>query len=391
MRDFHFNKTKLNSKGFSLLELVIVLIVSSLILGACLAIYREFMRGHSRQSRAMLAERSLRATELALRESLSTLPGKGFGVSNGASYSIPQLPFAGSIYDGSTNKFIRLGIITPYKINGEDAFTLTYSDANTPRLPIESISSQVGNIRTFRVALPNVGNNQSGSGTGKDEGLPTDDPKLGFPSSSSNSANNSTLPVIPSAEMFRAGQLMLVLEAPTFTDISTQPKQSVAVLVKLISVTQVNTANRQFLQFNCEICSQGGGCGQLINDPTANISNPAGAILAPLKLTSFYVKKDNFGNKLIRNDDGVILPSGDGFAVSGGKESIVGETDNFVVSYHLRDGSVVPTPNTPLVSWLNDVLSVDVSVSGAMAGSQGDDYFDRSAKLSFPIITRNLE
>lgn len=393
-RIFQINRTLIRNKGFSLLELMIVLIITTIVLGTCLSIYKEFMRSHTRQSRAMLVERSIRATELALRDSLASLPGRGFGVSNGAAYSIPLLPFAGFIYDGTGNKPIRLGIITPYKINGNDAFTLAYSEASIPRLPVESITSQTGNIKTFRVPLPTIDNTQIGLGiveNSKDSRLPTSDPKPDF--EANPNPNNSNLSTsIATVETFKQGQLMLILEAPAFNDTSTQPKQSIATLVRLISVVQANTINRQFLQFTCEICSPNNGCSQLTNDPAANANISSGTILAPLKLTSFYLKKDSFGNKLIRNDDGIILPTGsDSFAISGGNETIVGETDTFTVNYHLKDGSIASTPNTPLVTWLGNVLSVDVIVGGAMNGTQGTDYFDRSAKLNFPIITKNLE
>ncbi len=95
---------------------------------------------------------------------------------------------------------------------------------------------------------------------------------------------------------------------------------------------------------------------------------------------------------MIRNDGGLILPDGNnGFTVSEGTETIVGETDSFKVDYHLRDGAVIATPINPLVSWLSDVLSVDITITGGMPGTQGSEYFNRSAKINFPTILRNIQ
>ena len=393
------NKNKFNkiSKGFSLLELVVTIIITAIILSSIIFIYREFMRVHSRQGRVMLIERSLEATSTVLKDSLTSLPGRGLATSNSTLYAIPLLPFAGSIYDGTKNKQIRLGTITPYKINGNDAFTVVYSDTTIPRLPLDLVSTQIGTTKVVRVPLPNsgaikqdslgsIGSKEGNSNKNKGDLLSDDDID-----SNPNPSTNSASSAIANPEMFQAGQLMLLIDSPIFTDTSTQPKQPISILVRLVNVSEVVINNRRFLQFAFDIC-QNNNCGQLTNDPLATTTISDGAILAPLKLTSFYLQKDSFGNKLIRNDGGLILPDGNnGFTVSEGTETIVGETDSFKVDYHLRDGAVIATPINPLVSWLSDVLSVDITITGGMPGTQGSEYFNRSAKINFPTILRNIQ
>lgn len=373
-----------NVKGFSLTELVVVLIVSGIMLSSFIVMFREFMRTHRRQERTMLIERSLEATEVALKNSLTSLPGRGLATSNGSLYSIPLLPFAGSIPSGSINKPIRLGIITPYQINENDAFTLIYSDTTIPRLPLEAQAVQIGTSKIVRVPLPSNSTKQTNLGSIGKGGVPIDE----APSPGSNSNNTSSS--IPRVDMFQSGQMMLIIESPSFIDGTTQPKQSVATLVRLTNVMKTTANNREFLQFTLDAC-EGGNCGQLTNDPAAAGNVSAGSILVPVKFTSFYLKKDSFGNKVIRNDDGLILPNGIGFSINGGTETIVGESDFLTVNYHLRNGSIVSTPANPIVAWINDVFSVDVVIASRMTGTQGSEYFDRSRKINFPIVSRNLE
>lgn len=378
------NKKVKNLKGFSLTELVVVLIVSGIMLSSFIVMFREFMRTHRRQERTMLIERSLEATEVALKDSLTSLPGRGLATSNGSLYSIPLLPFAGSIPSGSINKPIRLGIITPYRINENDAFTLIYSDTTIPRLPLDAQVVQIGSSKIVRVPLPNTSSTkQTNLGSIGKGGVPIDE----VPSPDSNPNNTSSS--IPRVDMFQPGQMMLIIESPSFIDGTTQPKQPVAILVRLTNVIRTTGNNREFLQFTLDVC-EGGSCGQLTNDPTAgNIS--AGSILVPVKFTSFYLKKDSFGNKVVRNDDGLILPNGSGFSINGGTETIVGESDFLTVNYHLRNGSIVSTPANPIVAWINDVFSVDILIASRMPGTQATEYFDRSRKINFPIVSRNLE
>lgn len=386
MANNNINKTN-RIKGFSLLELVVVLIVSGIILSGLVVMYRDFMRVHRRQERTMMIERSLQATQTTFRDSLLSLPARGLATSSGSLYDIALLPYAGFIYDGVKNNPIRLGIITPYKINGNDAFTLVYSDTKIPRLPVDPEVTQIGNTKTIRVPLPtSIDTQQPSLGSISKGELPNDDNPNPDPSSTNNTSSS-----IPTLNMFKIGQLMLLMDTPSFSTGATQPKQPLATLVRLVNVTKTTANNRQFLEFTVDIC-ENNNCGQLTNDPAATGNVSSGSTLVPIKFTSFYLTKDQFGNKVMRNDDGLILPDGSGgFAISGGKETIVGESDSLIVNYNLRDGSTAPTPNNPLVPWLNSVFSVDVVITGAMAGNQGTEYFDRTRKINFPIISRNLE
>lgn len=382
-----------NSKGFSLLELVITLVVSAIVLGGLVVIFKEFIRTHRRQERVTLIERSMQGVDSAMKDALS-LPGAGLGTSSGSVYSVPLLPFAGNIFDGNKNTPIRLGIITPYKLNGNDAFTLTYSDATIPRLPLDSVVTQIGSSRIVRVPLPSaIQSTQSQANsapTSKGDLLGGTKGELEPNLNPSPNTSDSLVPIIPSAEMFETGQLMVIVDAPTFSLTTDQLKPTFATLVKLNNVKKISVGNRSFLQFTLDIC-QNGSCGELTNDPLGVVNISLGSILVPIKFTSFYLQKDSFGNKLIKNDGGLILPGSDGFRVIGGKETIVGETDSFNVSYYLKDGSIVPTPSTPLVPWLNDVVSIDVMSKGAISGTQGTEYLERSRKRNFSILVRSLE
>jgi hypothetical protein len=111
-----------------------------------------------------------------------------------------------------------------------------------------------------------------------------------------------------------------------------------------------------------------------------------------MRLASFYMKNDQFGSRLVRNDGATITADGNGnFQIQGGKETILGEVDSLAVSYKLKDGSVQKTPNTPLIAWLNDITSVNISIVRAIPPAQGTENLTRKINLSFPIVIRNLE
>jgi prepilin-type N-terminal cleavage/methylation domain-containing protein len=387
------NNLTRKSKGFSLLELMLVLILSSIILGSLIVSFRDFMRVHRRQERINLIENSLQISEISIKNHLFTLPGRNLATSNGSSYVIPMLPSAGTLFDGTKNVPIKLGIITPYKVNANDAFTIVYGDSDIPRLPLDSFTQVIGSTRIVRVPLPaHFSQNQSQpqlqtqttnakGDLGGVEGNEVDEPNQ----------TNERVSSVPMIEMFTPGQLMLIVESPSATTVQEPTKPISATLVKLVSVIKTNVGTREYLQFTLNSC-QNGGCGQLNNDSLVNnTSNLSGAILTPVKFASFYLEKDRFGNKFVRSDGGLILPNGNGFSVVGGTPTIIGETDSLSVTYNLKDGSSIPTPATPLVPWLSDIVSVDITINGKLAGVQGTENFSRNRKINVPIISRSLE
>lgn len=50
---------KLNQKGFSLMEVILVVIIGGIIIGASVSIYMQVIKSHDRQESVMLVERSL--------------------------------------------------------------------------------------------------------------------------------------------------------------------------------------------------------------------------------------------------------------------------------------------------------------------------------------------
>lgn len=445
----------INNKGFSLLEGVVILVVSSVVLASATGVYIQFLKTSKRQDRVIQVERSLLSTQSSLKQALTTLPGRGLATSNGQAFSIPALPVAGVLPD-ATGKItpIRLGIITPYKVNGFDAFTVVYADAKIPRLPIAEVSVGSGTTGRVRVAVPNVGTTTNGGNNDQDPtkgngnnddkggrglantnnnyeqqqrdpvgGLPTPTP---LPTSSPNPRgpretptptqpgvapnvpDDQTLlglPWVPNANMFQPGDLALLVAIPPYSEggndipnsrINFQPGSRLVRLTSINNSTVIPGQNgRSFIEFNYDLCTNG-DCGQSIpglsNAPDAPQRFLIGSILVPLRVASFYIKQDQMGSRLIRNDGGTILPDGNGnFFVQGGSETNLGEADSITVTYRLKDGTTQPTPISPIVSWLNDISSVDVSLSREVPPIQGNERIARKITQTYPIFIRNIE
>lgn len=425
-----------NQKGLTLLECVILLIISGIVLVTAIGSYIHFLKVSSRQQRVMAVERSLTAIQSSLQQAMITLPGQGLGTSSGITFGNPLLPAAGSMPDskGKTTP-IRLGIVTPYKVNGQDAFTIAYADPKAPCLVLAepSTASIASGTGTGKVAFPilipikppiNPGgggvtidpyNFKTDSSNGETNIIipphtptPTPTPSpVATPDPTPVPPNvpfNTTLlglPWMPSADSFKVGDLMLLVAPPIYDD--TNNVTTVSTESRLIRITSVTApppklpqaGTTPVIEFSFDLCSTG-QCGSqlpgLSNVPLAPTKFTTGSLVVPLKVSSFYFKQDQMSRRLVRNDGGVFLPDGSGgFNIQGGQETILGETDSLAVNYHLKDGTTQPTPASPLVPWLNDVTSVDISIIREIPSTKTNELLSRKLTLNFPITIRNFE
>jgi hypothetical protein len=207
-------------------------------------------------------------------------------------------------------------------------------------------------------------------------------------------ANNDN-PVNPSD--FTAGQYLLVSGTPDGGfDRHFATKARVIKLSKIPTFGQL--LNTQFrstlftqdtLDFMVDACT-GSACQPFSND--ASYTNfTIGSTLMPLVTVCYYVKTVNGQNHLVRNEGGLITANNGQYIVSGGAETLVGELDNFSVSYTLDDTSVQATPISPNVNWLQKINTVNVSVSRNMKSPIGKEIIEQQATVSFPVVNFNLQ
>ncbi|MFY9224340.1 MAG: prepilin-type N-terminal cleavage/methylation domain-containing protein [Blastocatellia bacterium] len=444
MKNITFIKAYLKShQGFSLVEAIVVFVVSTILLTTLGSLYVKWLKLDLRQSRLIDVEKSLNNTQVSLEKSLITLPARGLATSNGQSFNTPILPAIGSIPDDKGKLTpITLGVVTPYKVNGFDAFTIIYADAKRPRFSLSQAVSQVGSLGTARIALPsNVSTTfLHGAGSDKENNLTTADQNQrppvkdlpspspspsSSPTSSPNPRNTPTpdpsasepdiapnipleqtlngLSWIPSPEMFQSGEIMLLVSTPRYQpDDAVEPTRPISRFVKIVSATQIvqgaGNAARKFINVTYNICTNG-DCADIIPGAINPAISPRtefdiGSTLVPIRFVSFYLKQDQRSSRLVENEGGVILPDENGsFSVQGGSEINIGEIDSISVSYQLKNLTTVSTPNTPLVSWLNDVKSVNVTLTRVLPAGQGaaSEQITRKATINFPIVIQNLE
>jgi type II secretory pathway pseudopilin PulG len=434
-------------RGYSLIELIVALVLGMVVIAGSVSIYAQIVKLHRRQQRVANIERALTDTSFALQQSLTTMTGRSI-TTYVDSLQTPTLPGFGVVTNPKTNRPepIRLGIVTPAKINGFDGFTILYADATVPRFTVgepTTVSGETGSAKIIAsvtgktTLLPGFG----GGGTGKDLDsvgniisseneslnnrlpLPTDSPNP-LPTSTSNPKGgiilpsgggpkapniplNSTLtglPFLASASMFSEGDLYLMIGQATTGRVSiTKPGSR---LVKIISASEtkapfggVGVFNQKSVQVTYDLCSIG-QCSELLPNVINFFDSPknigVGGLLVKLKVASVYVKTDEFGTRLILNEGGILVPSGLGenvsYQISGGQETILGEVDKFSVIYNLVDGSQQPTPNTSIIPWVSDISSIDITLARGMPGIPGtaSGDFHRVVKLNYPLITKNL-
>lgn len=432
--------------GYSLVELVIVTIIGLIIVAATAKLYIAFVDVHNREQRVLVIQRNLQAINTNLQKSLSTLPGRGLATTNGTAFSLPTLPSIGTTRDsfGKTVP-IRLGIITPYKLNGYDAFTVAYTDAKIPRLPIASVTKVNLTTGKLLIALPQAipakpptiirGGTVGGISGGTIGGLTSSSIKV---SDNSGQTSNIIIPPhtptptpsptqtptpthtpvppnipftstilgetwIPDVSMFHTGDTMLMVNEPTYSDTQSTTTQTASRLVQITGVRSItptlNQGGQYFIELTFDYCGTG-DCGTQFPGLINTVDAPTvGTALIPLRLTSYYVKSDSMGTRIIRNDGGVPTVGLDGNVVMrGGIEDMQGEllgnlgtTANFSVLYHLQDGTIQPTPINPAVPWLSTVDSVDVNITSQVPGAKGKELISHQVVVSFTTIMKTLE
>lgn len=442
-------------RGYSLLELLVAVSLGIIIVGGLASVYLQIAKTHTREQRILDIEQSLMDTQITLEQSLLTLPSRGLNTYVDA-LETPALPIVGTIKNPKTNRIepVRLGVITPSKINGHDAFTILYADATLPRFAIGENTVANGETGTAKIIASSGKTNSSfpipgGGGGGKDLDeigkvvngennsenlanstsrfpLPSDSPSPSATSSPNpkgggivlpsnndprppNIPLNSTLtglPYLPTATMFREGDAYLLIGRNSTDRIGAFTTGSR--LVKIISASQpfssfagVGPFNQKFVQVDYDLCSNGPCLEQLpgvMNFVDAPKTVGVGGLLVPLKIVSFYLKKDNFGSYIVMNEGGMIVPSNVSdngepvdYQIFGGTEKVIGQADSLAVKYNLRDGSIQPTPSNPVIPWLNNVISVDIDLARTMPSPNPNETFNRKVSVNFPIMIRNLD
>lgn len=448
-----FNAHLNAQRGYSLLELLVAVSLGIIIVGGLASVYLQIAKTHTREQRILDIEQSLMDTQITLEQSLLTLPSRGLNTYVDA-LETPALPIVGTIKNAKTGRTepVRLGVITPSKLNGHDAFTILYTDATLPRFAIGENTVVSGETGTAKIIAGSGKTNSSfpipgggDSGKGLDElgkladgesqsnnlnassrfPLPSDspspsattnpNPKGGIVVPSNNDPRppniplNSTLtglPYLPTASMFKEGEPYLLIGRNTSGKIGAFKTGSR--LVKITSASQpvsafagVGPFNQKFVQVDYDLCSNGPCVEQLpgvMNFVDAPKGVGVGGLLVPLKVVSFYLKKNNFGSYIVMNEGGIIIPSSVSdngepveYQLFGGTEKIIGQADSLVVNYNLRDGSVQPTPSNPVIPWLNSVISVDIDLTRTMPSPNPNETFNRKVNVNFPIMIRNLD
>lgn len=349
-------------KGFTLLEVVVVVVVTSILVAGTVKTYANYLKLHKREQVVTKIEMELGNIEQTMQATLTSLPGRDLGFL-ASSYHVATLPNL-----ATDNKGIPLGTITPFKINGFDAFMVLTTGKNSPRL--ELAQSFNINSSVARVALPDR-------------------------TPGNFNANNDN-PVSPN--QFNPGDYLLISGTPDGSfDRAFTPKARIIKLLRtptfgqLLATSQFrsNQFSQDTLDFNVDSCS-GSACQPFSNDGSYT-SFTLGSTLMPLITVCYYIKGISGQNYLVRNEGGIIVLNNGNSVVSGGTETLVAELDNFSVCYTLDDTSVQPTPISPNVNWLQHINSINISVSRNIPSPIGKEILERQKTTSFPIINFQLQ
>lgn len=355
--------------GFTLLELIVIVAAGGILLAASISLYQKFNTIHQRQQRVIQVERELNFIQLKLSQSLTTLPGRELGYYSGLNFSIAELPNNGSITTGTKQQPVRLGVVTPFKVGKDDAITVIYGRHNAPRMELIEATNISGGQATARVAVPDLSELEPGS----------------------PSANELIT-------KFAVGDLMMLVGGPPAAN---QPGalatvQAVGRLVRLTAQPRIIEAGqplRPLMEFSFDVC-ENGACGQKfpqLTNATNLKSFGLGSALMPINIVSFYLSRSGERAQVMRNDGGTIVAATGGFQVLGGKESFIGEADSLKISYQLEDGSVQPTPNSPVVPWINQIVGVNVEISRSVPSTLPGEQITRTLTSSFPLKIKSLD
>lgn len=353
--------------GFSLIEVTIGILLIVIGLGIGISLYYKSSLIHQRNERNVQVRRELDYALLKIRQMLTLAPGHNLGVYTGLNFAVADLPANGSTIVNNKNTAIRLGIVTPYRINGHDALATIYGRHDVPRLELVEATTSTGNIGVARVSTPDIA--ESGAGSTEVTNL------LG---------------------KLNAGDLLMLAGAPDTSVGAAVVDQVVGRVVRLLAKPQVVVAGnpqRQLIELVFDYCDA--ACSstfpQLLNQ-SSNRSFGIGSTLSPIAISSIYLKAETGRSVVVRNDGGTITAGvGGTMIVSGGRESILGESDYLKVSYQLDDGSVMSTPGSPAVPWLHRVDAVSIELSRSIPSPFKGETISSTVNTAFPLKLKTLE
>ncbi len=145
---------KKKTGGFTLVEFLIITIVGGILIATTAMVYSKVMVIYRRQQRVILLERELTAIQQSFAQALTTLPGRDLGYFSGVNFSVgTELPSIGIINTDKGPKPIKLGIVTPFKVAGNDAMTLIYARRNVDRLELVQASQELPNGEGIALAI----------------------------------------------------------------------------------------------------------------------------------------------------------------------------------------------------------------------------------------------
>jgi hypothetical protein len=200
------------------------------------------------------------------------------------------------------------------------------------------------------------------------------------------------------------GDLMMLIGsnvAPVGTQKVALPVYARLVRVATIGRQSLTNPTRTAIQITYDLCGSG-SCGQpygqLINttQPTVFV---AGSTLVPISITTIY-------QRLINGQPGVVIsdlapsydPQSNSFIMDGSHDQPLGNISSLSFNYRLQSGStyavggqLMPTPTDPLVPWLNDITSVQVTVSRSVAPALGHTPISRTETAEFPVSSQVLQ
>jgi prepilin-type N-terminal cleavage/methylation domain-containing protein len=353
-------------QGFTLIEMFVVLIVGSILIGVTVSTFQQYMKIYQRQQRVILVERELSSIQLGIGQALTTMPGREVGYFSGSRFSVPELPL---LERGGEQ--IRLGLVTPTKIASNDAITVIYGRRkySLRNEPCESVQCL---DELPRMELAEASREVLGKGVARVALFDTHQ----FP--------------------FNTGDMLLMVGVEAG---AVGKDQSVGRLVRLEGPPRIVKSGRplrDLMEFEFNFC-ESGRCGaqfpQLINSTGQKIFS-TGSVLVPVNVITFYLSKANNRSLVVRNDGGSIFSSEDGksFQIAGGVDSILGEADSLKISYLLLDDTERPTPAVLPVDWLNQIKAVRVELNKTLPlPVSSSEFASRTLNVSFPIAVTGLD
>ncbi len=338
--------------GFTLLEFLVVVVVGGILIATTVQLYQRFLKIHQRQETVILIEKELGVVQQSFAQVLTSLPGRGIlSYTETSTEKKPvQLPSLALDNDTGGLRPVKLGLVTPLKINGYDAIAIIYAGRGCPRMELTEESQLV---RTFGRALA----------VSTDPGV---------------------------YENFRERDSLLIIG-----DVSSESSQKVARIVRLRSLPRPITNERTVLELNYDLCDKG-TCGdslpQLRNNTETKIFQAGSAVIKPRFIT-FYAVRRGSNLQIYRNEGGRIemdMLNG-GFRIEGGQDSLLGEVDQMSIGYILDDNTYQETPPAPDEKWTDKIKAVQLKMYKSRALPFGNERAQRELSVEFALTARTLE